>query len=140
MQRTLLTPQLVVDIPRDRKAMQDVQRLQQLAPIAPGISIRMKLLNQDSWTLGECTKKLAKRSHLVIVKGQMYMRYVMDLNKCPLLPACETTMHLPACETTMHLPSRGTWKTLSGGYPTTLVAFRAGSNYTKSLQLQLGLL
>ena len=63
MQRTMLKPQLVVDVPRERKAMKDAQRLQynksshQLAPIAPGSSIRMKLPNQDTWTLGECTKK-----------------------------------------------------------------------------------
>ena len=80
MQRTMLKPQLVVDVPRDRKALKDAQRLQynksshQLALIAPGSSIRMKLPNQDGWTLGECTKKLAKRSYVVIVNGQMYRR------------------------------------------------------------------
>ena len=73
MQRTMLKPQLVIDVPHDRKVMKDAQHLQynkyshQLAPIAPGSSIRMKLPNQDSWTLGECTKILAKRSYLVIV-------------------------------------------------------------------------
>ena len=73
-------PQLVVEVPRGRKALTDAQRLQynmsshQLAPIAPASSIRMKLPNQDSWTLGECTKKLAKRSYLVIVDGQMYIQ------------------------------------------------------------------
>ena len=62
MQRTMLKPQLAVDVPRDRRAMKDAQRLQynksshQLAPIAPGSSIRMKLPNQESWTLGECSK------------------------------------------------------------------------------------
>ena len=53
MQRTMLKPQLVVDVPRERKAMKDAQPRQynksshQLAPIAPGSSIRMKLPNQD---------------------------------------------------------------------------------------------
>ena len=52
MQRTMLKPQLVVDVPRERKAMKDAQRLQynksshQLVTIAPGSSIRMKLPNQ----------------------------------------------------------------------------------------------
>ena len=72
----MLKPRLVVDVPRDRNAMKDAQRLQydnsshQLAPIAPVSSTRMKLPNQDSWTLGECTKRLAKRSYLVNVNGQ----------------------------------------------------------------------
>ena len=58
MQRTMLKPQLVVDAPRERKAMKDAQRLQynksshQLAPIVPGSSIRMQLPNQDTWTQG----------------------------------------------------------------------------------------
>ena len=79
-QRPMLKLQLVVDVPRDRKAMEDAQHLQysksshKLTPIAPGSSIRVKLPNQDSWTLGECTKKLAKRSYMLIVNGQMYRR------------------------------------------------------------------
>ena len=101
--RTMLKPQLVVDVPHDRKAMKDAQRLQynksshQLAPIAPGSSNRMKLPNQDSWTLEECTTKLAKRSDLVIVNGQMYRRNRRALrvvNECPPLPERDTPMPL----------------------------------------------
>ena len=55
----MLKPQLVVDVPRDLKAMKDAQRLRcntssyQLAPIASGTSIRTRLPNQESWTLGD---------------------------------------------------------------------------------------
>ena len=79
----------------------------QLAPIAPGSSIRMKLPNQDSWTLGECTKKLAKRSYLVIVNGQMYncnrcaLRVVEE---CPPLPEHDTPMPLHLREAATSLP------------------------------------
>ena len=113
MQRTMLKPQLVVDVPRERKAMKDAQRLQynksshQLAPIAPGSSIRMKLPNQDTWTLGECTKKLAKRSYLVILNGQTYRRNRRALrvvNECPPLPERDTPMPLHSREASASLP------------------------------------
>ena len=113
MQRTMLKPQLVVDVPRERKAMKDAQRLQynksshQLAPIAPGISIRMKLPNQDTWTLGECTQKLAKRSYLVIVNGQTYRRNRRALrvvNERPSLPERDTPMPLHSREASISLP------------------------------------
>ena len=113
MQRTMLKPQLVVDVPPDRKALKDAQRLQynksshQLAPIAPGSSIRMKLPNQDSWTLGECTKKLAKRSYLVIVNGQTYRRNQRALrvvNECPPLPERDTPMPQHSREPATMLP------------------------------------
>ena len=109
----MLKPQLVVDVPRERKAMKDAQRLQynksshQLAPIAHGSSIRMKLPNQDSWTLGECTKKLAKRSYLVIVNGQMYRRNRRALrfvNECPPLHERDTPMPLHSREASTSLP------------------------------------
>ena len=72
----MVKPHLVVDVSRDRKVMKDGQRMQyksshQLASIAPGRSIRMKLLNKDSWMLGECKNKTTKRSYLVLVNGQM---------------------------------------------------------------------
>ena len=76
MPGTMLKPQLVVDVPRDRKAMKDALRLQynkssdQLASIAPSSSIRMKLPNQDSWMLGECITKIAECWYFVIVNGQ----------------------------------------------------------------------
>ena len=113
MQRTMLKPQLVVDVPHDRKAMKDAQRLQynksshHLAPIAPGSSIRMKLPNQDSWTIGECTKKLAKRSYLVIVNGQMYKRNRCALrvvNEYPPLSERDTPMSLHSREAATSLP------------------------------------
>ena len=113
MQRTMLKPQLVVDVSRERKAMKDAQRLQynksshQLAPIAPGSSIRMKLPNQDTWTLGECTKKLAKRSYLVTVNGQTYRRNRRALrvvNECPPLPERDTPMPLYSREASASLP------------------------------------
>ena len=113
MQRTMLKPQFVVDVPRDRKAMKAAQRRQynksshQLAPIAPGSSIRKKLLNQDSWTLGECTNKLAKRSYLVIVNGQMYRcnrRALRVVNECPPLPERDTPMPLHSREALTSLP------------------------------------
>ena len=101
------------DGPRERKAMKDAQRLQynksshQLAPIPPGSSIRMKLPNQASWTLGEGTKKLAKRSYLVIVNGQMYRhkrRALRVVNKCPPLPERDTPMPLHSREASTSLP------------------------------------
>ena len=113
MQRKMLKPQLVVDVPRERKALKDAQRLQynksshQLAPIAPGSSIRMKLPNQDNWTLGECTKKLAKRSYLVVVNGQTYRRNRRALrvvNECPPLPERDTPMPLHSREASKSLP------------------------------------
>ena len=112
MQRTMLKPQLVVDVPRERKAMKDAQRLQynksshQLAPIAPGSSIRMKLPNQDTWTLGECTNKLAKRSYLVIVNGQTYRRNRRALRvvkECPPLHERDTPMPLHSREASTSL-------------------------------------
>ena len=113
MQRTMLKPQLVVDVPHDRKALKDAQRLpynkssHQLAPIAPGSSIRMKLPNQDSWTLGECTKKLAERSYSVIVDGQMSRRNRRALrvvNECPPPPERDTQMPLHSREAATILP------------------------------------
>ena len=109
----MLKPQLVVDVPHDRKALKDAQRLQynksshQLAPIAPGSSIRIKLPNQDSWTLEECTKKLAKRSYVVLVNGQMYRRNRRALrvvNECPPLPDHDTPMPLHSREAATILP------------------------------------
>ena len=67
----------------------------------------MKLPNQASWTLGECTKKLAKRSYLVIVNGQMYRRNRRALrvvNECPPLPERDTTMPLHSREAATILP------------------------------------
>ena len=113
MQRTMLKPQLVVDVPHDRKALKDAQRLQynksshQLAPIAPGSSIRMKLPNQDSWVHGECTKKLAKRSYLVIVNGQIYRHNRCALrvvNEYPPLSERDTPMSLHSREAATSLP------------------------------------
>ena len=109
----MLKPKLVVDLPRDRKAAKDAQRLQynkssnQLAPIAPGSSIRMKLLNLDNWTLGDCTQKLAKRSYLVIVNGRMYRRNRRALrvvNDCPPLPERDTPMPQHSREASTTLP------------------------------------
>ena len=71
MQRTMLKPQLVVDGSRNRKVIMQYKSSHQLAPIAPGRSIRMTLPNKDSWILGECKTKTAKRSYLVLVNGQM---------------------------------------------------------------------
>ncbi|KAK2153090.1 hypothetical protein NP493_2359g00009 [Ridgeia piscesae] len=34
----------------------------------------MKLPGQDTWTLGECTKKLSNRSYVVLVQGHTYRR------------------------------------------------------------------
>ena len=113
MQRTMLKPKLVVDLPRDRNAMNDATRLQynksshQLAPIAPGSSIRMKLPNKDNWTLGDCTQTLAKRSYLVIVNGRMYRRIRRALrvvNDCPPLPERDTPMPLHSREASTTLP------------------------------------
>ena len=106
-------PNVTFDATRDRKAMKDAQRLQynksshQLAPIAPGSSIHMKLLNQDNWTLGDCTQKLAKRSYLVIVNGRMYRRNRRALrvvNDCPPLPERDTPMPLHSREASTTLP------------------------------------
>ena len=106
-------PQLEVDVPRDRKAMKDEQRLQynesshQLAPIAPYSLIRMKLPNQDSWTIGECTQTLAKCSYLVVVNGQMYRRNRRALrvvNECPPLPVRDNGMPLHSREASTSLP------------------------------------
>ena len=113
MQRTMSKPKLVVDLPRDRKAMKDAQRLQynkyshQLAPIAPDSSIRMKLLNQDNWTLRDYTQKLAKRSYLVIGNGRMYRRNRRALrvvNDCPPLLEHDTPMPLHSREASPTLP------------------------------------
>ena len=113
MQRTMSKPQLEVDVPRHRKAMNDAQRLQynksshQLAPIAPDSSIRIKLPNQDSWTIGECTQTLAKCSYLVVVNVQIYRRNRRALrvvNECPPLPVRDTAMPLHSREAPTSLP------------------------------------
>ena len=71
MQRTMLKPQLVVDVSRNRKVTMQYKSSHQLAPIAPGRSIRTTLPNKDSWILGECKTKLPNVRILVLVNGQM---------------------------------------------------------------------
>ncbi|KAK2192446.1 hypothetical protein NP493_31g04003 [Ridgeia piscesae] len=40
----------------------------------------MKLPGQDTWTLGECTKKHSNRSYVVLVQGHTYRRNRRDLH------------------------------------------------------------
>ena len=80
IQRAMLSPQLAADVSRDRKKSKNAQSVQynksahNLTPIAPGSAIRMKLPSQDTWMLGECSKKLSNRSYLVLVDGQTSRR------------------------------------------------------------------
>ena len=78
IQRSRLIPKLATDVYRDKKIAKNAQIAQynksahHLNPLAPGDAIRMKLPGQDTWTLGECTKKLSKRSYVVLVQGHTY--------------------------------------------------------------------
>ena len=45
-----------------------------LKPLASGDAIRMKLQGQDTWTLGQCTKKLSNRSYVGFVQGHTFKR------------------------------------------------------------------
>ena len=80
IQRSRLIPKLATDVYRDKKIAKKAQIAQynksahHLNPLAPGDAIRMKLPGQDTWTLGECTKKLSKRSYVVLVQGHTYRR------------------------------------------------------------------
>ena len=65
---------------RDKKIAKNAQieeynkSAHHLNSLAPGDAIRMKLPGQDTWTLGECTKKLSNRSYVVLVQGHTYIR------------------------------------------------------------------
>ena len=80
IQRSRLIPKLANDVYRDKKIAKNAQMAQynksahHLNPLVPGDAIRMKLPGQDTWTLGECTKKLSKRSYVVLVQGHTYRR------------------------------------------------------------------
>ena len=80
IQRSRLIPKLANDVYRDKKIAKNAQIAQynksahHLNPLAPGDAIRKKLPGQDTWTLGECTKKLSKRSYVVLVQGHTYRR------------------------------------------------------------------
>ena len=98
IQRAMLSPQLAADVSRDRKKSKNAQSVQynksahNLTPIAPGSAIRMKLPSQDTWTLGECSKKLSNRSYLVLVDGQTYRRNrraLRAVNESAPQPECE---------------------------------------------------
>ena len=98
IQRAMLSPQLAADVSRDRKKSKNAQSVQHnksahnLTPIAPGSAIRMKLPSQDTWMLGECSKKLSNRSYLVLVDGQTYWRNrraLRAVNESAPQPECE---------------------------------------------------
>ena len=70
-----------------------------LNPLAPGDAVRMKLPGEDTWTLGECTKKLSNRSYVVLGQGHTYRR-----NRCHLvlsLKAGPMSRTMPRSETRM---------------------------------------
>ena len=85
IQRSGLIPKLATDGYHDKKIAQKAQieqynkSMHHLNPLAPGDTIRMKLPGQDTWTLGERTKKLSNRSYVVLVQGHTYRRNRRDL-------------------------------------------------------------
>ena len=80
IQRSRLIPKLATDLYRDKKIAKNAQIEQynqsahHLNSLAPDDAIRMKLPGHDTWTLGECTKKLSNRSYVVLVKRHTYRR------------------------------------------------------------------
>ena len=73
---TMLKPPLVVNVSRDRKAAPGHEGcatsvVQCFVPV--GADSARELPDQDSWTLGECTKKLAKRSYLVVINVRIIL-------------------------------------------------------------------
>ena len=79
IQRSRLIPKLATDVYRDKKIAKNPQIEQyksarHLNPLAPGDAIRMKLPGQDTWMLGECTKKVSNRPYVILIQGHTYIR------------------------------------------------------------------
>ena len=106
IQRSRLIPKLATDVCRDKKIAKNAQIEQynqsahHLNSLAPDDAIRMKLPGHDTWTLGECTKKLSNRSYVVLVQGRnrRHLRLVYENLPLPDSEAWEMRANPPPLE------------------------------------------